>query len=69
MFANTLSTILGAVILISILLPWFLVGVACIAVVYVYVAMFYRASARELKVRLPAIVSHCFLIETTNNSV
>jgi hypothetical protein len=60
MFANTLSTILGAIILISILLPWFLVGVACIAVVYVYVAMFYRASARELKVRFSAIVYHFF---------
>ncbi|KIM84372.1 hypothetical protein PILCRDRAFT_96946 [Piloderma croceum F 1598] len=56
MFANTLSTILGAVILISILLPWFLVGVACITVVYVYVAMFYRASARELKTYTDAIL-------------
>jgi ABC-type multidrug transport system fused ATPase/permease subunit len=58
MFASTLSAILGAVILISIILPWFLIGVACISIVYVYVAIFYRASARELKVR-PIILAHC----------
>jgi ABC-type multidrug transport system fused ATPase/permease subunit len=52
---NTLSAIFGAVILISILLPWFLIGVLCISIVYIYAAIFYRASARELK-RLDAIL-------------
>lgn len=56
MFANTVSAILGAVVLISIILPWFLIGVACISVVYVYVAIFYRSSARELKVNFVAMV-------------
>lgn len=51
MLAGTTSNILGAVILISIVLPWFLIGVAFIFVLYVYAAAFYRASARELKVR------------------
>jgi ABC-type multidrug transport system permease subunit len=68
MFANTLSAILGAVILISIILPWFLIGVACISIVYVYVAMFYRASARELKVHFVTIAI-ILLTKATNNSV
>jgi hypothetical protein len=51
MFMGTFSSILGAIILISIVLPWFLIGVFAILVVYVYAAAFYRASARELKVR------------------
>ncbi|KAF9046870.1 ABC transporter [Hymenopellis radicata] len=55
MFSATLSNILGAIILIAIVLPWFLIGVFCITIVYVYAAAFYRASARELK-RLDAVL-------------
>ncbi|KAI0342903.1 ABC transporter [Trametopsis cervina] len=55
MFFATLSNILGAIILIAIILPWFLIAVASIAVVYLWAAIFYRASARELK-RLDAIL-------------
>ena len=56
MFANTFSGILGAVILIAIVLPWFLIAVAVVMLIYLYAAMYYRASARELKVRdLPKI--------------
>ena len=51
MFLNTMSSIFGAIILISILLPWFLIAVAAVIVLYVMAAQFYRASARELKVR------------------
>jgi ABC-type multidrug transport system permease subunit len=51
MFANTLSNIIGAIILISILLPWFLIAVGAISMVYYFYAVFYRSSARELKVR------------------
>ena len=50
MFAATFSSILGAVILISIVLPWFLIAVFVIFIAYFYAAVFYRASARELKV-------------------
>ena len=50
MFANTFSSIIGAIVLISIILPWFLIPVALVAICYVYASMFYRASARELKV-------------------
>lgn len=58
MFASTLSAILGAIILISIVLPWFLIGVVCVSVIYVYAAIFYRASARELKVSASMIFIH-----------
>jgi hypothetical protein len=51
MFANTMSNILGAIILISILLPWFLIAVGGISFLYYFYAVFYRSSARELKVR------------------
>ncbi|TRM64251.1 P-loop containing nucleoside triphosphate hydrolase protein [Schizophyllum amplum] len=49
MFATTFSGILGAIILIAIVLPWFLIAVAAVMVVYLYAATYYRASARELK--------------------
>ncbi|KAI0040096.1 ABC transporter [Auriscalpium vulgare] len=52
---NTLSGVLGAVIIIAILQPWFLIAVAVVTVLYVLAAAFYRASARELK-RLDAIL-------------
>lgn len=53
MFFATLSSILGAVILISIVLPWFLIAICAVSVCYWLGAVFYRASARELKVGLP----------------
>jgi ABC-type multidrug transport system permease subunit len=49
MLAGTTSSVLGAIILISIVLPWFLIAVVVIMSVYLYAAHFYRASARELK--------------------
>ncbi|KAF8199630.1 ATP-binding cassette transporter YOR1 [Pholiota molesta] len=55
MFMGTFSSILGAIILISIVLPWFLIGVFVILLGYFYAAAFYRASARELK-RLDAVL-------------
>ncbi|KAI0693122.1 ABC transporter [Cytidiella melzeri] len=55
MFFSTLSNILGTIIIIAILLPWFLIAVISIILVYIWAAFFYRASARELK-RLDAIL-------------
>jgi len=52
LFSSTFSSILGAIILIAVVLPWFLIAVVVITVAYVYAAAFYRASARELKVSL-----------------
>ncbi len=51
MLMMTLANIIGAIILIAIILPWFLIGVFVVSILYVYAAAFYRASARELKVR------------------
>ncbi|KAG2017864.1 ATP-binding cassette transporter [Coprinopsis cinerea AmutBmut pab1-1] len=55
MFSNTFCAILGAIVLISIVLPWFLIGVVVIMVLYIWAAAFYRASARELK-RLDSVL-------------
>lgn len=55
MFASTFTNIIGAVILIAIVLPWFLIAVFVIMFVYILAANFYRASARELKV---CVTSH-----------
>lgn len=56
MLSATLSSIIGAVILISIILPWFLLVIFFILSFYFYAAYFYRASARELKV-----CSRCYM--------
>jgi ABC-type multidrug transport system fused ATPase/permease subunit len=61
MFCNTLSNIIGAVILISILLPWFLIAVASISLIYYFYAVFYRSSARELKVSFCLFVRYTIL--------
>ena len=52
MLISTSSNIIGAVVLISILLPWFLIAVAVVFVLYAMASAFYRASAREMKVRV-----------------
>jgi hypothetical protein len=49
MLMGTASSIFGAIILVSIVLPWFLIAVFVIIIVYIYAAIFYRASAREMK--------------------
>ena len=59
MFFATLSNILGAVILIATVLPWFLIAVGSISIAYLWAAMFYRASARELKVFAPDLPTYC----------
>jgi len=55
MFCATLASILGAIILVAVILPWFLIAVACILMMYFYFAAFYRSSAREIK-RLDALL-------------
>ena len=51
MFLATLSNIVGAVIFVSIILPQSLIAIAALSVFYVMATAFYRASAREMKVR------------------
>ncbi|EMD34148.1 hypothetical protein CERSUDRAFT_117637 [Gelatoporia subvermispora B] len=55
MFCATLAQITGAIILIAIVLPWFLIPVCVVLCCYLWAAIFYRTSARELK-RLDAIL-------------
>ncbi|KAF9223499.1 ABC transporter [Gyrodon lividus] len=50
MLTATASQIIGAIILISVVLPWFLLVVFFVSLCYFYAALFYRGSARELKV-------------------
>ena len=61
MFACDLSSIFSGIILISIVLPWFLLPVFFVVILYIYAAAFYRASARELKVRPPS----CWIVNQT----
>ncbi|KAG2035930.1 ABC transporter [Suillus americanus] len=55
MLTATASQIIGAIILVSIVLPYFLIVAFFILICYYYAALFYRASARELK-RLDALL-------------
>jgi hypothetical protein len=50
-YRRTLAQICGAIILIAIVAPYFLVAMFVIAIMYAHAANFYRASAREFKVR------------------
>jgi hypothetical protein len=52
MLLATLSNIIGGIILITIVIPWFIIGAFAIGLLYAYAAAFYRSSARELKVCL-----------------
>lgn len=47
----TTAGVVGTIVLISVLLPWFLIAVAIVLVFYTMAFVFYRASAREMKVR------------------
>ena len=57
MLSVVVSSILGTVILIGILLPWFLIGVVVIMTMYGFVAIFYRSSAREVMVSFIAVIN------------
>ncbi|KAI6099711.1 ABC protein [Pisolithus sp. B1] len=48
-FSLTMSTVIGAVIIVSILEPYFLIAVVGLYLGYSYFVAFYRASAREVK--------------------
>ncbi|KAF7196178.1 Multidrug resistance protein fer6, partial [Pseudocercospora fuligena] len=55
MFLSTTAQVVGAVVLIAILLPWFLLAVAFVVVMFVFTGMYYRPAARELR-RLDALL-------------
>ncbi|PBL03741.1 ABC protein [Armillaria gallica] len=55
LFVMTMSNVMGAVIIITVLEHYFIIAVVIIAFGYQYFASFYRASAREMK-RLDAML-------------
>ncbi|KAG9127510.1 hypothetical protein FRC07_012919 [Ceratobasidium sp. 392] len=55
MFIGTLVQIIGAIVLISVVQPWFLLAVAIVLLAYYWIAMYYRATAREVK-RIDAVL-------------
>jgi ABC-type multidrug transport system fused ATPase/permease subunit len=52
---STLANIIGAVILLGIIAPYFLIAMAVVTILYAHCAMFYRQSSREFK-RIDAIL-------------
>ena len=59
-FLNTSSSAIGTIVFVSIILPRFLVAVGIVYVLYAMVTAFYRASARETKVRASKILGFDF---------
>ena len=55
MILMTFTNVMGSFLLIAVIIPWFLVAVAAIMIVYYAFVSYYRVSARELK-RLDAIL-------------
>jgi len=54
-FLMTFVNILGSFVLVAIIIPWFLIVLGVVMIVYAAFAVYYRASSRELK-RLDAIL-------------
>ena len=55
MLLSTTAQVVGAVVLISMLLPWFLLAVFVVLCMFIVLGMYYRPSARELR-RLDALL-------------
>lgn len=54
MFVGTVAQVIGAIVLVSIIQPYFLIAVAVIVLAYYWVGIFYRPSAREIRVSMLA---------------
>ena len=46
---GTVVQVVGSIVLIAVLVPYFLIAVAIIVVLYFWIALFYRSTARELR--------------------
>ena len=51
MFMGTGVQVIGSIVLVSISLPWFLIAIGAILVMYYWLSIFYTASSREFKAR------------------
>ncbi|GMK55176.1 hypothetical protein CspeluHIS016_0202320 [Cutaneotrichosporon spelunceum] len=55
MSLNMVANVVGAVVLLAVISPWFLIAVAVVLLLYMHCAQYYRASSREFK-RVDAIL-------------
>ncbi|KAL7424431.1 ATP-binding cassette transporter yor1 [Cryptotrichosporon argae] len=55
MAVSTIANMVGAIVLLAIVSPWFLIAIAAVVVLYVQCAGFYRRSSREFK-RIDAVL-------------
>ncbi|BEI91781.1 uncharacterized protein CcaverHIS019_0406010 [Cutaneotrichosporon cavernicola] len=55
MSLNMVANVIGAVVLLAVISPWFLIAVAVVFLLYYHCAQYYRASSREFK-RVDAIL-------------
>lgn len=67
MFVGTLAQIIGAIVLVSIVQPYFLIAVTVILVAYYWVGIYYRPSAREIRVRIHSKVHFCYRLKNPNS--
>ena len=58
MLMGTLVQSIGSIVLVSVSLPWFLIAIAVICLMYHYLALFYRASSREFKVSQSSLYAY-----------
>jgi ABC-type multidrug transport system fused ATPase/permease subunit len=49
MSLNMVANVIGAVVLLAVISPWFLIAVAVVLLHYLHCAQYYRASSREFK--------------------
>lgn len=49
MSLNMVANVIGAVVLLAVISPWFLIAVAVVLLLYLHCAQYYRASSREFK--------------------
>lgn len=66
MFVGTLAQIIGAIVLVSIIQPYFLIAVTVILIAYYWVGIYYRPSAREIRVRMHPRVHSMTTYRTPN---
>ncbi|CAK9781035.1 hypothetical protein CC85DRAFT_282605 [Cutaneotrichosporon oleaginosum] len=49
MSLNMIANVIGSVVLLAVISPWFLIAVAVVLLLYLHCAQYYRASSREFK--------------------
>lgn len=55
MLIGTIVQVVGSIVLIAVLTPWFLIAVAAVVAIYLFIALYYRSTAREVR-RVDAVL-------------